>query len=484
MTMSRSPVLKPHPYQETYLLQNILSQMSDDERTYAIVNILNTITDGVMITDANDIIVLVNRNHVLMEFLDHEDMLGHSVYELMEKGHCKKLTAFDGKEMKRLIKPGSLKMSTRTGKEIIVTGLPLVDHSNQIKLIIYTSRDITEFEKLRNDLEKESALRVHYEEQLNNLNNKKLLFSSKSMETVYHTVLKVSQADSSVFLMGESGVGKDIIAREIHDLSSRRNKPFIHVNCAAIPETLLESELFGYRGGAFTGALSEGKPGLLELAADGTLYLDEISETPISMQAKLLQVLQNNIFRRLGGIDDLQFKARVIASSNRNVVQLMEQERFRSDLYYRLCVVPIVIPPLRERREDILLLAESFLKRLNKKYRKERYFSPKLRDFIANHSWPGNVRELENYIERLYIITDSDCINVENIPLIDMGHIINITFQSEATLKEVDEKVEKVFLARALTKHENTRSAADALGISQATLLRKAHKYGIAVSDR
>jgi transcriptional regulator with PAS, ATPase and Fis domain len=280
-------------------------------------------------------------------------------------------------------------------------------------------------------------------------------------------------------------VGKGLIAHKIHDLSSRASSPFVHVNCAAIPDSLFEAEIFGYEEGAFTGARRQGKPGLLELAADGTVFLDEIAELPYSLQAKLLQVLQEAVFRRVGGISPIRLKARIISATNQNVEELMRLNRFREDLYYRLCVVPIHVPSLLERRDDIPLYADLFLKKYNAKYGVRKRLARDVKDWMYSYAWPGNVRELQNMIERLAIISEGEEISLRDIPESyrrKARTASQVTLEESISLKEANEKMEKVLVERVLRSNRTTREAAQALGVSQATLLRKASKYGFSCS--
>ena len=217
------------------------------------------------------------------------------------------------------------------------------------------------------------------------------------MSSIYRdiTLQQVSETDIAVIITGESGVGKEVLANYIHSVSSRRDKPYIKVNCGAIPPTLMESELFGYEKGAFTGAEKGGKPGIFELANNGTLFLDEIGEIPITLQPKFLRVLQENEFMRVGGTKPISVDVRVIAATNRDLLKEVELGNFRKDLYYRLNVVDIQIPPLRERRDDILPLSLSFLDKYNKKYRMDKSFSPEVMDVFMASKWDGNIRELQ-----------------------------------------------------------------------------------------
>lgn len=242
-----------------------------------------------------------------------------------------------------------------------------------------------------------------------------IIGQSKMMQEVYRYIEKVAPSRATALLLGESGTGKELVARAIHQASTRSGKPFIKVNCAALPENLLESELLGHEKGAFTGATSL-KKGRFELADGGTLFLDEIGELPLALQAKLLRVLQEQMFERLGGTQTLEVDVRVIAATNRSLEECVQEGSFRADLYYRLNVVPVILPPLRERREDIPLLLEHFLKQSNKDNLRKVRLSSSVVQFLTTYNWPGNVRELQNMLERLVIMTDGDKVNLTSLP--------------------------------------------------------------------
>lgn len=295
-------------------------------------------------------------------------------------------------------------------------------------------------------------------------------------------MLKVCWADSPIIITGESGTGKDVIARKIHELSNRSGR-FVHENCPSIPETLFESELFGYETGAFTGAKKNGKPGLFEMAENGTIFLDEIGDLSYNMQSKLLQVMQDGSFRRVGGTRDLKVTARVISATNQDLKKLIADGKFRADLYYRLCVIPIHVPPLRERTEDIPILADHFLQELNIKYGIRKQFSQGLVDWMLSYSWPGNVRELKNLVERLFVSSSKNIIQFSDLGFENLDEAIaHSCYKEDITLEEAVANLEKLLISRALKETPNTRDAAKSLGISQSTLLRKAHKYGIDTS--
>ncbi len=290
----------------------------------------------------------------------------------------------------------------------------------------------------------------------------------------------IARTDATILINGETGCGKEIVAREIHNKSDRKNSPYIKVNCAAIPDSLIESELFGYAKGAFTGAQNKEKLGMFEMANNGTILLDEISEMPIHLQSKLLRVLQEKEIMRVGGAKSIKLDVRVIASTNQDLSQLIQQNKFREDLYYRLNVVPVKIPPLRERIDDIPILAHEFLAKFNIKYSKDKIFDNMAIQALENYDWPGNVRELENTIERLLII-DNDKYITHNkiISIIGKNKINENPVNYTVPLREVIENLEKEMIENALIKHGSTYKAAKALGLTQPTIFRKAKAFGI-----
>jgi transcriptional regulator with PAS, ATPase and Fis domain len=293
----------------------------------------------------------------------------------------------------------------------------------------------------------------------------------------------VSRVDSTVLLQGESGVGKDVLARLVHRLSERREYPFVSVNCGAIPESLLESEFFGYEKGAFTSAARNGKAGLFEQANGGVLFLDEVGELPLNLQVKLLKALQDRRCRRLGGIRSIDLDLRIIAATNRDLRKMVSEESFRMDLFYRLHVVPIEIAPLRERREDILPLALMFLNHFNRKYGASRTLGHELMSVLEDHNWPGNVRELQNLIERLVVTADEDALSVKHLPSsITKGNGPGspaFRLPGSLNLKDAREALEREVIREAVARAGNTRQAAKMLGVDHSTVVRKAQRYGI-----
>jgi DNA-binding NtrC family response regulator len=305
--------------------------------------------------------------------------------------------------------------------------------------------------------------------------------TSPFIQQVLQTVRKVAPSDSTVLITGETGVGKELIARALHLASSRRECPFVKVNCAALPDTLLESELFGYEKGAFTGATTS-KPGRFELADSGTIFLDEIGDMPLQLQAKLLNVLQDKAFERVGGVKTIKVNVRIIAATNQDLQSAVRSGKFRSDLFYRLNVVPVFVSPLRERREDVIPLTDYFIKKFSARHQKKAtHISPEVMASFSNYDWPGNIRELENVLERMMILSETDTISIDQLPAEIRGTLSQV---SATTLKEkvgsISHMTEKQMIVDALNKaNQNRTQAAKILGISRRTLQNKIKEYGL-----
>ncbi|GAB5047151.1 sigma-54 interaction domain-containing protein [Thermodesulfovibrio sp. TK110] len=311
---------------------------------------------------------------------------------------------------------------------------------------------------------------------------------SMQIQKILTLIDKLSRTDSTCLIMGESGTGKELVAKMIHQKSLRAEKPFIPVNCAAIPSELLESELFGHEKGAFTGAQAQ-RLGRFEIANEGTIFLDEIGDMPLHLQVKILRVLQDKAFERIGGTKSIHVNVRIIAATNKDLENEVREGRFREDLFWRLNVVPVVIPPLRERKEDIPLLCEYFIDKFSKKFGYSLKIKSEVMDILLNYHWPGNVRELENLIERLYVLNDGGVIDVEDIPerirlresLLpkEISEDLN-PFSAGIDLNEVLKEYEKKLILHALNLHGWIKSrAARYLNINRTTLIEKMKRLGI-----
>ena len=437
--------------------------------------------DGIFLTDAHGRIVYFNPAYLKISGFSKEQLIDRNIKDLIQSGEIPDACS---PEVMKTKKPVTKVINYYHGVSALVTATPIFDDTGKLVRIFSNVRDITQLTKLRAQLG-EYSRRLRQAE-LSHRDETKLIAVSKVMETIIRTGARVAGFSSPILIQGESGVGKDMLARYIHDCSDlSADRPFIQINCGAIPELLLESELFGYEAGAFTGASSKGKIGLMELANQGTLFLDEIGEIPLALQVKLLQVLQTNTFYRVGGTKKTSLTTRIIAATNSNLEELLASGRFRQDLYYRLNVIPIKIPPLRERREDIVPLLLHFLERNNQKFNLSLRLAPRTIELLANYSWPGNVRELSNVLENMMIMTDGSVIEDQVIPLHIQQAVKKPLFIETPdyfdsyNLNEIITVVEKEVIRKAIAEFGSLRKVAVHLGIDLSTLVRKKRKYRI-----
>jgi PAS domain S-box-containing protein len=461
-----------------------------DERVNQLQNELSLILensyDGIIVADAEKILN-VNASFGRITGIAPSTVAGKKIAELNTEHHiCLaaiseviRLTRFHRKTL-------TLQRRLMSGNEIFLTSTPVLDRHGQIVREVVNIRDITELKNLEDQIKKvtticRAANKGNSGEEGEAFQG--IVAESPSMRRLLDMALRVSRVDSTVLLQGESGAGKDVLARLIHRLSERRECEFVSVNCGAIPESLLESEFFGYEEGAFTSASRNGKVGLFEQANGGVLFLDEVAELPLNLQVKLLKVLQDHRCRRLGGTQDIDLDMRIIAATNRDIRKMVSEGSFRMDLFYRLHVVPIEIAPLRERREDILPLALMFLNHFNHKYSVSRTLGHELMSVLEDHSWPGNVRELQNLVERLVVTADEDTLAVKHLPpsitkSTDLGTPV-FRLPGSLNLKNAREAVERQLIREAMARAGNTRQAAKLLGVDHSTVVRKAQRYGI-----
>ena len=379
-------------------------------------------------------------------------------------------------------RPVSLLTQTPDLNKVLVTSTPIFDDEGEIICVFTLVQDFTLMAYWRDSIEEETQKSLLVQQELQYLRStlaeSNLIGSSKSMVDLRKMISVVGPSDASVLISGESGTGKEVVAKEIYVESLRKDKPFITVNCAAIPENLLESELFGHEKGAFTGAVST-KIGLFELANTGTILLDEIGEFPLYLQPKLLRVLQEREFRRVGGTKQIPVDVRVIAATNRDLMAMTKSGEFRMDLYYRLNVFSLQIPPLRQRREDVPLLASAFLEQFNTKYKKSKFFTRQALLSLEQHDWPGNVRELENAVERIVVIGDQPAVTAEHVAVVMGDRQGESSASSPLTLKEAVANLERNMISEALATYKTTYKAAEALGSTQSTIALKAKALGI-----
>ncbi len=435
--------------------------------------------DGMFMTDAEGNVVYCNAAYLKISGFTREQIIGRNIAELVSSGEIPDACSPEVMQKK---KPISKVINYYHGSSALVTSTPIFDESGKMVRIFSNVRDITQLTKLRKQLG-EYSRRLRQAERTSSKENQ-FVAVSKIMETIVNTGARVANFSSPVLIQGESGVGKDMLARFIHDSSdAEEERPFVQINCSAIPELLLESELFGYEAGAFTGASNKGKIGLLELANQGTLFLDEIGEMPLSLQVKMLHVLQTNTMFRVGGTKKISLTTRIIAATNSNLENLMATGRFRQDLYYRLNVVPITIPPLRERKEDLIPLMLHFLEKINQKFSLNKKLTPRTIEILSCYSWPGNVRELSNVLENMMIMTDGSIVDEQSIP----AHIFQAVkkplyidtpdYFDSYNLNEIMPVVEREVIRKAIAEFGSLRNVAAHLGIDLSTLVRKKRRY-------
>jgi PAS domain S-box-containing protein len=437
--------------------------------------------DGIILSDTQGIMFWANQSvERILRGIKNEEILGKTAKDLEKEG------IILGQSIKILEKnPLMLTQKMRTGVELFVTSTKVFDDDGNFIGYVANLRDMTELSRLKKEMELTKDLSERYYQELQQLRERILeiddiIIKSEKMRQVVEKALKVARNEINVLLTGESGVGKEIVAKIIHKTSLRNNGPFIQINCGAIPETLLESELFGYEKGAFTGASRQGKIGLMEMANNGTILFDEIGDLPMVLQVKLLRAIQEQVIYRIGSTQPIQLNIRIVAATNKNLKEMVAAGNFREDLYYRINVIPIDIPSLRERCEDILPLAFHFLGKFNKKHDTYKTFSIELCNALEEYHWPGNVRELENLIERIIVIADSRLLTPDCLPryMFEEGQeAANKTFSPEKnvlkSLKQTREEAELKAIHHALNIFGTTRKAAKALQVDHSTIVRK-----------
>lgn len=438
--------------------------------------IINTSGDLISFVDENRKISYLNPAY-LSFFAKHQEYIGKDLIELSEKGF--RMRAFTSKEKFENV------VNHKENMDMISTVEPLYIE-NEFKGVIAISKPVNHIKNLLKKLEESEERLNYYREELArqsilSQSFRDIIGSSSSLKDCLAIADKASKSTSTVLIRGESGTGKELIAKAIHNNSDRKEKPFVRVNCAAIPENLLESELFGHEKGAFTGAINR-KPGKFAIADGGTIFLDEIGDMPRTMQIKLLRVLQEREFESVGGIVTQKIDVRVLAATNRNLELMIQEGEFREDLYYRLNVMSILLPPLRDRSEDISLLADGFINKFNKRLSKNiRGIDNEAILCLQHYKWPGNIRELENLIERAMNMCDETILGTEDFPLYvtkkssEAGSLINLVDGEVAKFEEY----EKELIAAAMKKYKSYNKAGKALGLTHRTMSLKCEKYGI-----
>lgn len=450
--------------------------------------VLDNIDVGIVVYDRNGNFVFVNRvminwrniprnEYLTMNVRDFYGFIDVCVYDLVRQ---KKQTVSRLQYYQDCQKPNA---PTRMR---IVTGTPIFDGSGNIEYVITKLQDVESFQTLYKTLRKQTNIlreSVSKTDQPVKPSQDSIVAESQELKQVFAIADSVAPLDSSVLIYGESGSGKEVFARYIHEHSDRRDKPMITVNCAAFSESLIESELFGYEKGSFTGANKEGKVGLIQAADGGTLFLDEINSLPMSMQGKILRVIEEKSVQRVGAIRTKKVDFRLIAATNQDLHQLVEKGDFRRDLYYRLNVLPLIIPPVRQRRDDIVPLCLYFLEYFCKKYNLKKTFSQSVLRQVRAYSWPGNVREIRNFVERVVVMTPYATTEINSIPeglLYDEERGEKPEEHHAPKTAKREGPLDKETVAEALCLFEGNRTkAAEYLGISRRYLQYKVKEYDL-----
>ncbi|WP_238528159.1 sigma-54 interaction domain-containing protein [Pseudodesulfovibrio mercurii] len=446
--------------------------------------IIETLGEAVSISDPDGIILYSNRRHEELTGIPGDELMGKSVHELVRRG------LFDvvlNPGILRSKQPETQVQELASGHKLVLDGHPVFDEKGNVALVITYLRDVTKLSEMREQLMSQQELLKAYQKMQSldmTMDDMPTMVQSKAMKQLFGQLSIIAETDATVLLLGETGVGKDVFARRLHRLSDRSDKAFIKADCGSMPKNLIETELFGYAPGTFSGGNKGGKIGLIEAASGGTLFLDEIGELPLLMQTKLLRLLQDREIVRVGATTPLKVNVRIVAATNKNLKKEVEAGRFRSDLYYRLKVAVIEIPPLRKRKADILSLARLFLKFFSQKYRRDVTFSQEAENALLNHNWPGNVRELENLVLGCVVTSKKNVIELSDLPFattaevrLSAGEGTNGMEVTGKSMKEILDGVEKSIILRGMERVGNIAKLAKELQLDRTTVFRKLKKY-------
>ena len=475
----------------TEMNQVIDKMLSFQELSRELDTIIDSSYDGLWICDANATVLRINSASERLNNIQAAEVVGRSMADLVTEGFINRSATLE------VIKTGktvTMLQHTNTGRKLMITGNPIHDEAGRLVRVVVNERDITEIDALHEELQHQEAIKNQFrnhmlEMQLAEMESRRIIARSPCMVKLLQQAIKVSKVDSTALILGESGAGKELIADLIHKHSNRADQPMIKINCGAIPETLVESELFGYEKGAFTGAQKQGKPGYLELAQDGLLFLDEIAELPLASQVKLLRFLEDGMVCRVGGVKSRQLNVRILAATNRDLKEMVSSGKFRKDLYYRLHVIPLHVPSLRERTECILPMLHHFLHFFAAKIGKTEsiHLSKPVTEALLSYPYPGNVRELINICERAVVMCEGGWISLEDLPrdvvnarkTKSISDMMNI---AQHSLKEMVEDFERSVLGKASVQYGTQDKIAKALGVDQATIARKLKKYAMTLN--
>jgi len=433
--------------------------------------------DGIMVSDGMGNVIRLNAALEKLIGVKRRDILGRNVADLVQEG------VYESSAILQVIETGKTAtvVIDHNGRQLLITGSPVYNANSAMTAVVANIRDMSELNDLRQKLEQQQMIAEKYSKELAHIARQQsaqtsFVACSREMKTILATIHSISEVDSTVLISGESGTGKEMVVNEIYASSMRSYRPIIKVNCGAIPPALFESELFGYEDGAFTGARRKGKPGFFELAHMGTLFLDEVGELPLEMQVKLLRVLQEGEIIRIGGSKPISVDVRIIAATNRDLWEMTEEGTFRQDLYYRLNVINIEVPPLRQRRDDIIPLVMHMLERFNQKYGKHKEIPIKLGKVLRELPWRGNVRELENLIENLVVLCPEDVLTPEHLPVRyqrGQNPASQVEIRGILPMKDMVRRAERQLIANAQAQYSSMQEVAKALGVDVSTISRK-----------
>lgn len=447
--------------------------------------IFNDIEEEIFVTDRNGKVLYMNPQSEKICGVGRDDCIGRNVQELQKRGIFSESITLEviakDEKVEKIVEVAS-------GRHIISTAIPLytgdADGGKRLEYVLCTSKDINainelvqENESIARELDDSKKELVALRQRV--ISQKNYVFESPAMKEIRKTIMRIAPTDVTVLVDGETGAGKEVAADLIHSLSNRSGSPLMKVNCGLIPSELLESELFGYMPGAFSGALKEGKIGVIEAGNKGTIFLDEIGEMPLLLQVKLLEFLQDRKIQRLGGVKKIPIDVRVVAATNRDLKEMVEQGNFRKDLYYRLNVMPIHLPPLRERKEDIQPLAKLFLQKFNHQYHFHKRFAEEVLQGLVQYDWPGNVRELMHVVERFAVSAEEDVIGEGLLrEVLEKPILSNRIICTEILpLMEAREELDRILVTTAMDRFGSTRKAAETLGVNQSTVVRLLNKF-------
>ncbi|ORJ58605.1 sigma-54 interaction domain-containing protein [Geothermobacter hydrogeniphilus] len=449
--------------------------------------IIDSSSDGLFVCDGQGVILRVNPASERINQATAEQLVGRDYMDAAAEGLViLPSAALEAIEKRQQV---SLLQENRFGRKLISTATPVFDDAGELIRVVVSERDITEIDRLQRQLEEQQALGDRFRRQVvelqqQQLESRPIIARSPGMQRALRQALKVSEVDSIVLILGESGVGKGLIADLIHQHSARADRPIIKLNCGAIPETLIEAELFGCEKGAFTGAAGS-RPGYLEQADGGILFLDEVAELPPASQVKLLRFLEDGQVTRLGSTRSRRLDVRILAATHRDLQQMVAAGTFRLDLYYRLSVIPLTVPPLRERQECLVPLIRTCIDHFADRSAVPRRLTAAALDLLCAYSYPGNVRELMNICERLVVMSDTELIDVNDLPqtvIAEAGEEDAARFGSwpaEMSMAQILASVERQVLLETAKRLPNQQSIGAALGLSQSSVARKLEKYGI-----